>query len=102
MTWLLVVLVLIPFIDLTAAWILVRAARRPPRIPLLYDRARAAVLATLASELIALLALAALDGIALPEPLATALFAVGLLLPGAIPVLFLADYLLGRYSGETT
>lgn len=101
MTWLLVLLVIIPFVDAAAATVLVRAARGEPRIQLLYDRARAAVLATLASEVLAILALATLNGIALPEPISTGMFAIAVLLPGAIPILFLVDYLRGRYNEET-
>lgn len=94
------VLIAIPFIDFPAAWILVRAARETPRIPLLHDRARAAVLGTLAAALAAILSLLFVNGIELHQPWGTLLLFGALLLPGLIAPLFLADYLLGHYDQE--
>lgn len=93
-------LIVIPFLDVPAAWILVRAARRPPRVALLYDRARAGVIGTLAAELGALLAIAYVNGIHLPPDLGAAILLAALIIPGLVPIFFLFDYLLGRYDDE--
>lgn len=93
-------LILIPFIDFPAAWILVRAARREPRVQLLYDRARSAVIGTIAASLVAILALLTINGVVLPRPWGAILLLAALILPGLIAPWFLFDYLRGAYDRE--
>ena len=93
-------LIVIPFLDVPVAWYLVRAAKEPPRIQLLYDRARTAVIGTLAAEMGALVSLFYVNGIAVPPPWGVVLLLGALALPGFIPLLFLADLLFGRYDKE--
>jgi hypothetical protein len=99
-TWLSWALVVISVVDVIAATILVWAAHPDPRLQLLYDRARAAVAYTLATELLAILGQLVVHGIRLPEPWGLVIFVVALLLPGVVAPLFLIDYLLGRYDEE--
>jgi hypothetical protein len=93
-------LILIPFVDFAAAVVLVRAARVKPRVQLLYDRARSAVVSTVAAALVAILSLLFIQGRVLIEPWGSLLLFGALILPGLIAPLFLLDYVRGLYDEE--
>jgi hypothetical protein len=97
------VLIALPFIDFPVACYLGWAAHTSAgetRIQLLYDRARAAVIGTLASEAGALVALLYVQGIAVPPEWGLVLLLGALTLPGLIPLFFLLDLALGSYREE--